>query len=116
MATTTLTFDQLADLEPRLHALEKLVELAAPSANGDPAYTVFLTAVKPLVVALVGWHRGWLDVRETIARPDTLEAVSIFDMEMPSYPRPDNEVEALLRTSDAYDVVYDHLNEMLGQG
>jgi len=116
MQQTRLTFADLADLEPRLGALEKLVKLAAPAADGDPDYLVFLTAVKPLVTSLVGWSRGWLDVRDTLERGDKVAVLTLGQLieSAPTYARPSNEVEDVLRDSTSYDTVYEHLNTLLG--
>lgn len=82
----TYTFADLARLDPAIRALEALARRAAPAAEGDPSYHVFLTEVKPLVCALAGWMR-------------------------PSVPGGKHEV---LSTSDAYDVVYHRLVAVIG--
>lgn len=91
--TTKLSFADYAALDPAVAALEKLAARAALSADGDPDYMVFLREVKPLVVALAGWHRG------------------------PSGARIDNalQVDAMLSTTEAYDAVYQHLVDVMGR-
>lgn len=114
---TKLSFDQIAELEPRVRALEALTRRAAPAAGGDPDYMVFLREVKPLVVALVGWERGRLDTRVTVAPPTAIEVVTLFDaLDAVISPakRPDNPVEDILCSSEAYDVVYEHLVAVIG--
>ena len=120
--TKTLTFDALTDLEPRLGALERLCRLAAPAAHGDPDYEVWGRAVKPLLLPLVGWSRGDLDVRKTLAKPELLEdmVIGLFDEEVTeSVARQharaaSTEVEAVLCSSEAYDIAYQHLCKVIG--
>lgn len=90
--TTKLTFAEYAALDPAIAALEKLAKRAALSAGGDPDYMVFLREVKPLVVALAGWNRGPSGVRVNNAL----------------------QVDAMLSTTEAYDVVYQHLADLMG--
>lgn len=88
----TLTFKECAEIDPAIAALEKLCRRAAPAANGDPDYKVFLLEVKPLVVTLVGWHR----------QPGQ---GSVMD---------EHRAYNVLGTEEAYDVVYQHLVDVIG--
>lgn len=81
----SLTFARCVEIDPAIGALESLARRAAPAAGGDPDYRVFLLEVKPLVTLLVGWERG-------MGREDG----------------------GLLRTEEAYDVVYQHLADVIG--
>lgn len=89
---TKLTFAEYAALDPAIAALEKLTQRAAPAAGGDPDYMVFYREVKPLVTALVGWHRA--DSNTRLSHSATADFA--------------------LRTEEAYDVVYQHLVDVIG--
>lgn len=89
---TKVTFAECASLDPAVAALEALARRAAPAAGGDPDYRVFLLEIKPLVVALVGWHRG-----ESGARLSHAAAA-----------------DYVLSTEEAYDAVYQHLVDVIG--
>jgi hypothetical protein len=89
---TIPTFDQLATLEPGLKRLESECRLYKGRDRLAYWYGYFRClgpGVKPRLVGLVGWTRRPLGM-----------------------PR-DADAEALLKSSSAYDVAYDHLIGLL---
>ncbi|SRR6266704_193218 len=121
---TTFTF--LADREPRLTALARLVTIAAENIRPDDrnwcAAAFWASTVKPLLLPLVGWERGKApenaaDPPELHADPwtflDVRGALGVLEGEH-RWTRPVSTVaEETLRSSRAFEVAVAHLYGLL---
>lgn len=108
----------MVECEPRLAALEKLVDAAVLGTAGAERWCANAfhgTAVKPFLELLTGWERGLsLDEADD---PDRLElqAITLSQLRADAdddarYRRPATSVyERMLRTSEAFDVGAEHL-------
>lgn len=119
-----LTFEDLADREPRLGCLERLLTNCTPGLPGDDfwcANTFWTRTVKPLLLPLVGHARGM--ATENAADPDAaadpwrvLGAASLRAAveDAHRWTRPVETVaEELLRSPAAWDVAVAHLLGLL---
>ncbi|WP_433516502.1 hypothetical protein ACQP2T_13575 [Nonomuraea sp. CA-143628] len=108
------TWDIIAACDTRIAALDVLVQRVAKSVAADEsrwcANAFFSTAVKPFLLELVGNGRGYppecandpTKMREPIVWE---EAFAAQDDRIPAT----TPFEEMLRTSEAYDLVYDRL-------
>lgn len=118
------TFASLADREPRLAALARLVSIAAenirPDDRGWCANVFWSSTVRPLLLPLVGWEPG--RAPDNAADPpgrdpwtflDVCGALSVLEGEH-RWTRPVTTVaEELLRSQRAWDVAVEHLYGLL---
>jgi len=119
------TWEYLAEREPRLAALDRIVEIACANIRDDDphwcANVFWAQTVKPLMDGLVGWHRG----RAVDNAPDPDVAadgvhqwtgvdvlLSIVDTERWTRPA-ETHAEEALRSSAAYELVLNRLYERL---
>lgn len=107
------TWETIAACDPRIAALDLLVQRAIRSVTPDEtrwcANAFFSTAVKPVLLELVGWGRGYPPRAAT--DPEVWEPVdwrAEFAAQDDRIP-PTTPFEEMLRTSEAYDLVYDRL-------
>ncbi|WP_147944549.1 hypothetical protein [Microbispora sp. CSR-4] len=119
-ADLTITWETLVACEPRLTALDMLVTRATQGVpDGEIKWCAnrfFYSAIKPFLVQLVGWERGYppeeaLDptsaVNFLILQRSDLDALHEAEEQR---RRPATTLhEELLRSSAAYDYVYDRL-------
>lgn len=113
------TWENIAACEPRIAALDHLVQRAIKSVTPDEtgwcANAFFGTVVKPFIVHLVGWDRGYPpdEVTDPHEMPNVstgADFLSLLNNPDAGYKRPvTSPWEEMLRTSDAYDRVYDHM-------
>jgi hypothetical protein len=112
-----LTFADLARAEPLHGGLEMAIKALSPRpGKGFCANDLWYGAFKPVLLRAVGTHRGYLP--DPAIDPDTLPRFVELDdlLSKPDPPRSDatgNRWEQVLRTSDAYDMAYDHLYALL---
>jgi hypothetical protein len=116
-----LSFNQLARIEPRLRAL--YTEIAAirddPEKPSFCANAVWYDRYKPQVVFLVGFDAGQEQVRvpNTLGIPETREPRMLRLDEFLAMEEENvvirHPVDARLKTSEAYDTVYQTLYALL---
>ena len=107
-----ITWEMLTEAEPRLLRLERLALWAAANAGETfCANGVWYEFLKPQLVELVGWSRGRLPE----CAPDGPRPlfVNLVDLRPAERVPATTEAERLLRSSDAFDLAYDHLYELL---
>jgi hypothetical protein len=120
-----VSFVYLAEREPRLAALHRLLSIVADNIRPDDphwcANTFWLGTVKPLLMPLVGWERG----RSPENASDPAGALStawscLGDLTIAAlegehrWTRPVETVaEETLRSAAAYDVAVRHLYDLL---
>ena len=118
METQTLTWEEISRWEPMLRELEVLARNAMKAVSESKAEKwcanrFFYGYVKPFICLLVGSERGY-PLAE--ASPDD-ELHFIRASEWPDdnhLRRPaTNDRETFLRSSEAYDIVYGHLYELM---
>lgn len=115
-------YEKALQAEPQLQVLARMVAAfvaLAPSRRSKRpmcAGCIWESILKPLVRPWVGWERGYAP-KPAMAQPRAavvLDLRSWLGQQSPrSRPHPDNEVEAWLRSSEAFDVVTDRwLNDL----
>jgi hypothetical protein len=124
-ATTTPTWEQLTDAEPDLLRLEAqtrwMARRAGGKADADDGWYAF---VKPQLVEMVGWDRGYPRTPRFEYDHDEngmLLAVQMSDPRLTAWldarekarPPAATEAERMLRGTDAYGAAYLHLCDLL---
>ncbi|MEU8151750.1 hypothetical protein [Nonomuraea sp. NPDC048901] len=106
----------IAKVEPRLADLDRLVQQAVQGVADDDtrwcANSFFHSSIKPFIRHFVGWGRGY-PTQEARPPGDSWKPITFdhyLNGEEDKLRRPaTNEFEEMLRTPDAYDLVYERL-------
>ncbi|MFF0862344.1 hypothetical protein ACFYUV_11370 [Nonomuraea sp. NPDC003560] len=112
----TPTWETIATVEPLAAALDALTDHVAAGIPNDNtrwcANTFFHAHLKPFICEIVGWERGY-PIDEARPPSTTWQVIDLgrhLDGTEEKLRRPaTNPFEEMLRTSDAYEVVYRRL-------